>query len=103
MEHATSFIISRNSGPAPEFALHERCCHDYGRVTSVRSCLQEHLAALRQRADALQAILATEDPERAERLLLDPLSVLVTEVVLKPQSERVSFDALMTRAFQHDR
>jgi len=80
--------------------LHEQCCYDYGRIDSVRSCLKEHLAALRKRADALTAIPATGDPERAERLLLDPVSVLVTEVALQPQSEQVAFDRLMSNAFR---
>ena len=99
---STTFTISRAGGAIPEFALHEQCCYDYGRIDSVRACLQEHLVALRNRADALSAILATDDPEKAERLLIDAVGVLVTEVALQPRSEHIAFDRIMTSAFRQD-
>ena len=99
---STTFTISRGGGAIPEFALHEQCCYHYGRIDLVRACLQEHLMALRMRADALSAILATDDPEKAERLLIDPVSVLVTEVALQPRSEDIAFDRIMTSAFRQD-
>ena len=102
MKPSTTFTISRTGGAIPEFALHEQCWYEYGHIDSVRACLQEHLMALRKRADALSAILATDDPEKAERLLIDPVSVLVTEVALQPRSEHIAFDRIMTGAFRAD-
>jgi hypothetical protein len=94
---STSFVICRTGNDVAEFALQEQCGFHYGRIESVRSCLREHLAALRERVDALSAILATGDPERAERLLMDPVNVLVTEVTLRPRSEAVAFEEIMKR------
>jgi hypothetical protein len=96
---STTFTISRAGEPETEFTLHERCSFEYGRIDSVRTCLQKHLEALRQRVDALVDVLATDDPEKAERFLLDGVSVSVTEVVLRPRSDRVAFDAVMKRSF----
>jgi hypothetical protein len=97
---SATFTVARGSGPVPEFSLHEHCYYNYGRIAGVRDCLREHLAALRKRVDALQAILATQDPENAERLLFDQAEVAVTEVVLRPRSEFVAFEAMMDCAFQ---
>ncbi|HTV92364.1 MAG TPA: hypothetical protein VMG98_06575 [Verrucomicrobiae bacterium] len=102
MKPSTTFTISRSGSTIPEFVLHEQCCYDYGRIDSVRACLREHLTALRQRTEALVAILATDDPERAEQLLLDPLSVLVTEVALRARSEHAAFEVLMKTAFHRE-
>jgi hypothetical protein len=96
----TVFTVSRSSDePAPEFVLHEQCCFDYGRIDSVRGCLEEHLKALRQRVDALASILATDDPEKAERLLFDQVHVIAKEVTLQPRSEFGVFEALMKDMF----
>jgi hypothetical protein len=98
---STVFTVSRSSdGPAPEFVLHEQCCFNYGRIDGVRGCLEEHLKALRERADALVAVLATDDPEKAERLLFDQVHVIAKEVTLQPRSEFVAFEALVKDMFQ---
>ncbi|HEY1655012.1 MAG TPA: hypothetical protein VGF86_07875 [Candidatus Tumulicola sp.] len=99
MKPSTIFTISRNDDPVPEFALHEQWCYSYGRIHSVRGCLEEHLDALRQRAEALQAVLATDDPERADQLLFDQVSVVAREVSLQPRSSFGAFEALMKNAF----
>jgi hypothetical protein len=96
---STTFTIGRTGEPEAEFTLHERCCFEYGRIDGVRTCLRKHLEALRRRVDALVSVLATDDPEKAERFLLDGVNVSVTEVVLRPRSDRTAFDALMTRSF----
>jgi hypothetical protein len=94
------FTISRSSdNPAPEFVLAEQYCFNYGRIDSVRGCLEEHLKALRQRIDALAFVLATDDPEKAERLLFDQAHVIAKEVTLQPRSESVAFEALMKEMF----
>ena len=67
----------------------------------MRACLKEHLKALRIRTDALQSILATDDPEKAERLLFDQRSdVVAKEVTLRPRRDFVAFEAFMKAAFR---
>lgn len=100
MKPSTTFTLSRTGGSVPEYVLHERSFYEYGRIDGVRACLQEHLTGLRQRIEALQAILATDDPEHAERLLFDHVNVSVTEVTLRPRNERAAFDALMVKGFR---
>ena len=100
MQTPTTFTISRSASSAPaEFFLHEQCGHSYGRIGTVRACLQEHLAALLERVEALKLILKTSDPETAERLLLDNVTVTVNEVSLRPPTSRRVFERLMTQAF----
>jgi hypothetical protein len=99
---STVFTVGRSSDePAPEFILHEQCSFNYGRIDSVRGCLEEHLKALRQRIDALASVLATDDPEKAERLLFDQTHVIAREVILQPRSESVAFEALMDEMFKN--
>ncbi|MGB8150286.1 MAG: hypothetical protein WCE97_03720 [Candidatus Cybelea sp.] len=101
MKPTTEFTISRSGdGAVPEFSLHEQCWFDYGRIASVRACLEEHLKALRIRTDALQSILATDDPEKAERLLFDHVDVVAKEVTLRPRRDFVAFEAFMKAAFR---
>ncbi len=101
MKPTTEFTISRSGDDAvPEFSLHEQCWFDYGRITGVRACLEEHLNALQKRANALQSVLATDDPEKAERLLFDQVDVVAKEVTLRPRCEFVAFEALMKTAFR---
>ena len=96
MKPSTTFTVARNGTEiAPEFFLHEQCSYDYGRISSVRACLTEHLEALRRRTDALVAILATSDPEKAEALLFDQVSITVTEVSLRARSEFAALESLM--------
>jgi hypothetical protein len=99
MNSPTTFSISHSGHPLVEFSLHERCCYTYEKVNSVRACLNEHLKALELRMEALTAILATDDPERAEQLLLDPLSVAATEVTLRPRPETAAIEALIKHMF----
>jgi hypothetical protein len=99
MKPSTKFTISRTGDGVPEFAVHEHCCYDYGRIEGVRACLTQHADALRQRLDALQEILATNDPERAERLLLESLETQVTEVELRPRRKPEAFETLMRTLF----
>ncbi len=72
----------------------------YGRIDNVRACLEEHLKALRERIDALVFVLATDDPENAERLLFDQVHVIAKQVTLQPRGELVAFEALMNDMFQ---
>jgi hypothetical protein len=98
---STTFTVSRSSDdPAPDFVLHEQCSFDYGRIDSVRGCLEEHLKALRERVEALLSVLATDDPEKAERLLFDQAHVIAKQVTLQPRSESVAFEALMNDLFR---
>lgn|GEM_PF-6225024 len=101
MKPTTTFTVSRSSDdPAPDFVLHEQCIFDYGRIDSVRGCLEEHLKALRERVEALLSVLATDDPEKAERLLFDQVHVIAKQVTLQPRSESVAFEALMNDIFR---
>ena len=101
MKPSTTFTVSRSSDePAPDFVLHEQCSFEYGRIDSVRGCLEEHLKALRKRVEALLSILATDDPEKAERLLFDQVHVVAKQVTLQPRSESVAFEALMNDIFR---
>jgi hypothetical protein len=98
---STTFTVSRSSDdPAPDFVLHEQCSFDYGRIDSVRGCLEEHLKALRERVEALLSVLATDDPEKAERLLFDQVHVIAKQVTLQPRNESVAFEALMSNLFR---
>jgi hypothetical protein len=98
---STTFTVSCNSDdPAPEFVLHEQCSFDYGRIDSVRGCPEEHLKALRERVEALLSVLATNDPEKAERLLFDQVHVIAKQVTLQPRSESVAFEAIMNDIFR---
>jgi hypothetical protein len=98
---STTFTVSRSSDdPAPDFVLHEQCSFEYGRIDSVRGCLEEHLRALRERVEALLSVLATDDPEKAERLLFDQVHVIAKQVTLQPRSESLAFEALMNDMFR---
>jgi hypothetical protein len=98
---STTFTVSRSSDdPAPGFVLHEECSYDYGRIDSVRACLEEHLKALRERVEALLSVLATDDAEKAERLLFDQVHVIAKQVTLQPRSESVAFEELMNDLFR---
>jgi hypothetical protein len=46
-------------------------------------------------------VLATDDPEKAERLLFDQTHVIAREVILQPPSESVAFEALMDEMFKN--
>ena len=83
------FVLSRNDGNGlTQFNLHEPYWYEYGRVTSVRACLQEHRTVLVARLAALDEILRCDGPETAERFLLDQAHVRVNEVALRaPRSE----------------
>ncbi|HTV74913.1 MAG TPA: hypothetical protein VME66_14540 [Candidatus Acidoferrales bacterium] len=52
---------------------------------SVRSMLRDHLDELEGQASALRAVLATQDPEEAERLLQDSVRMQCSEVILRPR------------------
>lgn len=99
MKGNLDFKISRSESAPAEFYLHERCWHEYGRIDSVRRCLEEHRSALADRIAALDALLASDEPERANRLLLDDATMQVDEVTLRPPADRERFDALMRRAW----
>jgi hypothetical protein len=93
---STTFTISKAQGNGtPKYFLHEQCCYSYGDIRTVRSCLEEHLAALRERSEALQTILAGSDPENAERMLMDQVSVVVNEVTLRPRPGLSIFEKIM--------
>jgi len=96
MKGRLDFKISRSEGAPAEFYLHERCWHEYGRIDSVRSCLEHHREALKDRLSALDMLLATSEPERANRLLFDDVTMRVDEVTLRPPPDREHFDALMS-------
>jgi hypothetical protein len=99
MKGHLDFKISRSESAPAEFYLHERCWHEYGRIDSVRSCLEEHRAALQDRIAALDEILASHEPERANRLLLDDPGLQIDEVTLRPPANVERFEALMRRAW----
>jgi hypothetical protein len=99
MKGHLDFKISRSDGEPTEFYLHERCWHEYGRIDSVRHCLEEHRNALLDRIAALDAILGSQEPERANRLLLDDSVLQIDEVTLRPPANRARFEALMQRAW----
>jgi hypothetical protein len=99
MNRRLDFKISRSEGAPAEFYLHERCWHEYGRIDSVRSCLEHHRQALADRLSALDLLLATSEPERANHLLLDNVTMQVDEVTLRPPADRERFDELMNRAW----
>jgi len=58
---------------------------------TVRGMLSDHLAELESQAKALRSVLATADPEAAERLLQDGVHVQVSEVVLRPRVSSAEF------------
>lgn len=99
MKHRLDFKISRSDGSPTEFYLHEQCWHEYGRIDSVRRCLEQHREALAERLCALDRLLATSEPERANRLLLDDVTMQVDEVTLRPPADRDRFDQLMKYAW----
>ncbi|HTV72119.1 MAG TPA: hypothetical protein VME66_00205 [Candidatus Acidoferrales bacterium] len=101
MKGRLDFKISRSEGSPAEFCLHERCWHEYGRIDSVRRCLEYHRDALADRLTALDMLLATSEPERANRLLLDDVTMQVDEVTLRPPADRERFDELMNRAWSN--
>lgn len=53
--------------------------------TGVRKMLTGHLEELRLQTAALSAILASDDPEIAERYLQDGVQIQVSEVILRPK------------------
>ncbi len=65
-------------------------------ATSIRALLTEQRDALRAQVEALTAILATGDPERAERYLEDGVHFRIAEIVLRPPLQS-RFDDFMKR------
>lgn len=80
----TYYMGIRDDRPAPSPA------------TSIRALLTEQRDALRAHVDALTAILATGDPERAERYLEDGVHFRVVEIVLRAPLQK-RFDDFMKR------
>jgi hypothetical protein len=99
MKGSLDFKVSRSESAPAEFCLHERCWHDYGRIDSVRRCLEEHRGALLDRIAALDALLASPEPERADRLLLDEATMQVNEVTLRPPASGEAFEAIMRQGW----
>jgi hypothetical protein len=99
MKGRIDFKISRSEDAPSEFHLHERCWHECGRIDSVRRCLAHHREALAERLIALDRLLATSEPKRADRLLLDDVTMQVDELTLRPPADRDRFDALMRDAW----
>ena len=66
---------------------------------SVREALKNHLIDLERRCVALEKIIATEDPERAEEMLVRIEPPTVLEVELRPRTVFETFGTLMDRSF----
>lgn len=64
---------------------------DNSNCRRVRSMLQDHLKELEGQVTALRAVLATQDPEEAERLLQDGVRMQVSEVILRPRLSIVDY------------
>lgn len=73
--------------------------HD-GAVSGVRRLLEARLAELEAGAAAVRDVLATDQPERAERLLFDDGSVRVSEVAMRPVDGRAAVTAFVERSFK---
>lgn len=102
MKGALDFKISRSESAPAEFYLHERCWHEYGQIDSVRRCLEEHRRALLDRIAALDALLASSEPERADHLLLNEATMQINEVTLRPPASGEAFAAIMRRTWTAD-
>jgi hypothetical protein len=70
-----------------------------GEYRSVRALSCARLEQLESRAAALRDILATEDPELAQRSLCDGPRLEVTEVILRPETGRDAIAAFVDQTF----
>jgi hypothetical protein len=102
MKGSIEFKISRGGEHPAEFYLHERCFHECGRIESVRRCLEEHRISLLDRIAALDAILASAEPERANQMLLDNPVIQIDEVTLRAPTSTDRFETLMRTLKQSD-
>lgn len=102
MRGTQDFKISRSEGDPVEFCLHEHCWHEYGRMESVRRCLEEQRQALLDRVAALDTLLASREPERADRILLDGAAIQVNEVTLRPPPTSEAFEAIMRETWSQN-
>jgi len=57
---------------------------------TVRELLEAHADDLELQLRSLRLVLASEDPEQADRYLLDGIDVAVAQVVLRPRPERAT-------------
>jgi hypothetical protein len=82
-EEEDGVTVGRRAGSwEPEFYVLERSGFEYGSMPGVRDCLLRHKVALERRLGTVDALLACDMPEYAERLLLDQPRVRVDEVTL---------------------
>jgi hypothetical protein len=84
---------------AGDFVVRETLVHGYDRAPTLREALMTHVEALRQRTRALHAILASDLPEDAERLLLDGTRMRVDEVTLRPPAGLEARDTIVNTTF----
>jgi hypothetical protein len=75
---------------------------DGKKFDSVRSMLTEHLDELNRQTTALHAILATTDPEEAERFLQDGVRLQVSELLLRPKLEKETLLPRLSAGFAGD-
>jgi hypothetical protein len=64
--------------------------------------LLKHLEELDVQRAAIRAVLATADPETAERYLQDGVRMQISEVVLRPQPSLEDVMPLLSRAYTAD-
>jgi hypothetical protein len=91
------FSVGCSEGGA--FVVREALVHGYDRAPTLREALGTHLESLRQRSRALHAILASDLPEDAERLLLDGARMRIDEVTLRPPADLEARDAIINTTF----
>ncbi len=77
------FVIGLAHDNGPGFVIYDRCPAPTATLR-LRSTLEQHRDRLRLRLYALERLLATDAPERAERLMVDGTAAKVERIVLRP-------------------
>jgi hypothetical protein len=73
----------------------ESCANIAGRT--VRQLLEGRADELELQLQSLRLVLASEDPEQAERYLFDGVDLAISQVVLRPRAERATIVSLTRR------
>ena len=97
-EHRVEVLVGvQTDKPAPSYYIGIRDDRPAAApATSIRGQLTEQRDALQAQVEALTAILATDDPERAERYLEDGVHFRIAEIILRPPLQS-RFDDFMKR------
>ncbi len=82
MNAEPEFTIGLSNESEPRFLVYDRCALPPADAR-LRAALERHRDVLALRLDAMQRLLATHEPERAERLMIDGAFAKIERIVMR--------------------